>query len=98
MRMGQFQFFQFLGFCIFCHFWAFLAIFGNFWGFVGDWGVLGVLVTYMRTRGIKLVVGRFTEGFKGGLREFWGGLGRSRGINGGLLHPYGARFAPLEGL
>jgi len=55
-------------------------------------------VTYMITGGIKLVVGRFTEGVKGGVREFWGGLGRSRGINGGLLHPYGARFAPLEGL
>ena len=94
--MGQFQFFQFLGFCIFCHFWAFLVIFGNFWGFVGDWGVLGVLVTYMRTRGIKLVVGRFTEGFKGGLREFWGGSGRSWGVKGGLLDPYRAHFASLE--
>ena len=52
-------------------FWAILAIFGVFGGFVGDWGVLGVLVTYMITRGIKLVVGRFTEGVKGGLRGFW---------------------------
>ena len=80
--MGQFQFFQFLGFCIFCHFWAFLTIFGNFWGFVGDWGVLGVLVTYMITRGIEFVVERFTEGVKGGLREFRGGLGRSKGVKG----------------
>ena len=69
---------------------------GFFGGFVGDWGVLGVLVTYMRTRGIKLVVGRFTEGFKGGLREFWGGSGRSRGVKGGLLDPYRAHFASLE--
>ena len=52
-------------------YWAILAIFGVFGGFVGDWGVLGVLVTYMITRGIKLVVGRFTEGVKGGLRGFW---------------------------
>ena len=53
-------------------------------------------MTYMRTRGIKLVVGRFTEGFKGGLREFWGGSGRSRGVKGGLLDPYRAHFASLE--
>ena len=52
-------------------YWAILAIFGVFGGFVGDWGVLGVLVTYMITRGIKLVVGRFTEGVKRGLRGFW---------------------------
>ena len=51
-------------------YWAILAIFGVFGGFVGDWGVLGVPVTYMITRGIKLVVGRFTEGVKRGLREF----------------------------
>ena len=52
-------------------FWAILAIFWVFGGFVGDWWVLGVPVTYMITRGIKLVVGRFTEGVKGGLRGFW---------------------------
>ena len=77
-------------------YWAILAIFGVFGGFVGDWGVFGVLVTYMITRGIELVVGRFTEGFKGGLREFWGGSGRSRGVKGGLLDPYRAHFASLE--
>ena len=53
-------------------------------------------MTYMITGGIKLVVGRFTEGFKGGLREFWGGSGRSRGVKGGLLDPYRAHFASLE--
>ena len=68
--MGQFRFFQFWGFCVLGHFWAFLATFGDFGGFVGDWGVLGVLVIFMITRGIELVVGRFTEGVKGGLREF----------------------------
>ena len=46
-------------------------------------------LSYKITRGIKLVVGRVTEGVKGGLREFWrvwgvlvayklgGGLGQS---------------------
>ena len=53
-------------------------------------------MTYMITRGIKLVVGRFTEGVKGGLREFLGGLGRFRGVKGGPLDPFRARFAPLE--
>ena len=80
-------------------FWPFLAVFGHFWhfwGFGGDLGVLGVLVSFKITRGIKLVVGRFTEGFKGGLREFWGGSGRSRGVKGGLLDPYRAHFASLE--
>ena len=77
-------------------FWAILAIFGVFGGFIGDWGVLGVLVTYMITRGIKLVVGRFTEGVKRGLREFWGVLVRSRGVKGVLLDPFRTRFAPLE--
>ena len=48
-----------------------------------------MLVTYMITGGIKLVVGRFTEGVKGGVREFWGGLGRSRGINGVCFTPMG---------
>ena len=43
-------------------------------------GVLGVLVSYRITRGIKLVVGRVTEGVKEGLREFWGGLGGSKGV------------------
>ena len=33
-------------------------------------GDLGVLVSFKITRGIKLVVGRVTEGVKGGLREF----------------------------
>ena len=75
-----------------------MGVSGHLWGFVGDLVVLGVLVTYKLTRGTKFVVGRFTEGVKGGVREFWGGLGRSRGINGGLLHPYKSRFAPLEGL
>ena len=55
-----------------------------------------MLVTYMITGGIKLVVGRFTEGVKGGLREFLGGLGSFRGVKGGLLHPYRTRFTPLE--
>ena len=96
--MGKFRFFQFLGFCVLGHFWALLATFGDFGGFVGKWGVLGVLVTYMMTRGIELVVGRFTEGVKGGLRDFKGGLGRSGGVKGGLLDPYRSRFAPLEAL
>ena len=77
----------------------FLAIFGrfwHFWGFGGDLGDLGVLVSFKITRGIKLVVGRVTEGFKGGLREFWGVFGSSRGVKGGLLDPFRARFAPLE--
>ena len=59
---GFLRFWPFIG-----RFWPFFGFFGSF---VGDWGVLGVLVTYMITRGIKLVVGRFTEGVKGGLREF----------------------------
>ena len=69
--MGQFRFLQFWGFG---RFWPFLAILGRFWhlwGFGGDLGVLGVLVSFKITRGIKLVVGRVTEGVKGGLREFW---------------------------
>ena len=48
--------------------------------------VLGVLVTYKLTRGTKFVVGRFTEGVKGGLGEFWG-------VWKGLV---GSHFAPLE--
>ena len=59
-------------------------------------GVLGVLVSYRITRGVKLVVGRVIEEVKGVLREFWGGLGRSGGVKGGLLDPYRTRFAPLE--
>ena len=54
-------------------FWPFWAVFGrfwHFWGFGGDLGVLGVLVSFKITRGIKLVVGRVTEGVKEGLREF----------------------------
>ena len=49
-------------------------------------GDLGVLVSFKITRGIKLVVGRVTEGVKGGLREFWGGPGGSKGV---LLNPLG---------
>ena len=58
----QFGFLRFWGFRVLGHFWLFLAIFADFEGFVGDWGVLGVQVTYIITRGIKLVVGTFTEG------------------------------------
>ena len=46
-------------------------------------GVLEVLVSYKITRGIILVVGRVTEEVMGGLREFWGVLGRS----GGSIRP-----------
>ena len=55
-------------------------------------GELGVLVSYKINREIKLVVGRVTEGFKGVLGEFWGGLARARGVKGGLLDPYRARL------
>ena len=48
-------------------------------------------MTYMITGGIKLVVGRFTEGVKGGLREFKGGPGGSKGV---CLTPIG-HFLPL---
>ena len=61
-------------------------------------GVLEVLVSYKITRGITLVVGRVTEEIKGGLREFWGGSGRSGGVyltpigqvlpSGSLLGPW----------
>ena len=85
---GFLRFWPFIG-----RFWPFFGFFGSF---VGDWGVLGVLVTYMITRGIKLVVGRFTEGVKGGLREFWGFLVRYGGVKGVLLDPFRTRFAPLE--
>ena len=64
-------------------FGPFLAIFGrfwHFWGFSGDLGVLEVPVSYKITRGIILVVGRVTEEVMGGLREFWGVLGRSGGV------------------
>ena len=54
-------------------------------------GDLGVLVSFKITRGIKLVVGRVTEGVKGGLREFWGGPGGSKGV---CLTPIG-HFLPL---
>ena len=64
MSLGQFCLLQFLGFGCFCH----------FWGFVGDLELLGVRVSYKITRGIEWVVGRSTEGVKGGLREFWGFL------------------------
>ena len=80
-------------------FWPFLAIFERFWhywGFDGDSGVLGVPVSYRITRGDKLVVGRVNEEVKGGFEGVLGGLGRSRGIKGGLLDPYRTRFAPLD--
>ena len=62
---------------------SFLAIFGHswhFWGFGGDFWVLGVLVSFKITRGIKLVVGRVTEGVKGGFGEFLGVPGGSKGV------------------
>ena len=77
--MGQFKFFTVLGFRLF---FAFFGRFWHFWCFGGDLRVLGVLVSYKINREIKLVVGRVTEGFKGGLREFWGGLARSGGVIG----------------
>ena len=52
-----------------------------------------MLVSYKITRGTILVVGRVTEEVGGGLREFWGGSGRS---GGGLFDPYRAGFAPRE--
>ena len=82
-------------------FGPFLAIFGHFWhflGFSGDLGVFGVQVSYKISRGIKLVVGRVTEGVKRGLREFWRGFGGYGGVKGGLLDPYKASFAPREDL
>ena len=36
-------------------------------------------MSYKITRGIKLVVGRVTEGVKGGLKAFWGCLRRPGG-------------------
>ena len=38
-----------------------------------------MLVIYMITRGNKSVVGKFTKGVQGGLREIWGGLGGQEG-------------------
>ena len=52
-------------------------------------GVLGVLVSFKITRGIKLVVGRVTEGVKGSLKAFWGCLRRSGGSKGVCLTPVG---------
>ena len=40
-------------------------------------GILRVLVSYEVTRGVILAVWRFTDGFWGGSRRFWGGLGGS---------------------
>ena len=37
-------------------------------------------MSFKITRGIKLVVGRVTEGVKGGFREFWGVPGGSKGV------------------
>ena len=54
-------------------------------------GLTHCAVSYEITRGIKLVVGRVTEGVKGGLREFWGGPGGSKGV---CLTPIG-HFMPL---
>ena len=45
------------------NFWLFLAIFVHFLGCSGDLGGLGVLVSYMITRGIRLVVGGSLKGF-----------------------------------
>ena len=61
-------------------FWPFLDAFGIFGVSVEIWGVLEVPVSYKITRGIILVVGRVTEEVMGGLREFWGVLGRSGGV------------------
>ena len=55
-------------------------------------------MSYWITRGVKLIVGRVIEEVKGVLREFWGGLGRSGGVKGGLLDPFRAHFASLEAL
>ena len=60
--------------------------------------ILGVLVSYRITRGVKLIVGRVIEEVKGVLWEFWGGLGRSGGVKGGLLDPFRTHFASLEAL
>ena len=51
-------------------------------------------MSFKITRGIKLVVGRVTEGNKGSLKAFWGCLRRSGGVKGSLLDPCRARFAP----
>ena len=55
-------------------------------------------MSYKISRGIKLFVGRVTEGVKRGLREFWRGFGGYGGVKGGLLDPYKASFAPREDL
>ena len=55
-----------------------------------------VFLKYRIIRGDKLVVGRVNEEVKGGFEGVLGGLGRSRGVKGGLLDPYRTRFAPLE--
>ena len=61
---------------------------GIFWDSVEILGVLRVLVSYEVTRGVILVVERVTDGFWGGSRGSWGGLG-------GLFYPYWARFVAL---
>ena len=58
-------------------------------------GDLGVLVSFKITRGIKLVVGRVTEGVKGGLREFWGGLARFGGGSKGVCLTLIGHILPL---
>ena len=89
-NFALFSFFNFFG-----GFW----IFGTFLGFWLQWrfgDFLGVLVSYKIPRGIKLVVWRVFE-------RLWGVLGVSgrvqglqRWVNGVLLDPYIALFAPLE--
>ena len=82
---------------------SFFNFFGGFWivgTFLGFWlqwrfgDLLGVLVNYKIPRGIKLVVWRVFE-------RLWGVLGVSgrvqglqRWVNGVLLDPYIALFAP----
>ena len=87
--------FTILHFNFFGGFW----IFSTFLGFWLQWrfgDLLGVLVNYKIPRGIKLVVWRVFE-------RLWGVLGVSgrvqglqRWVNGVLLDPYIALFAPLE--
>ena len=53
-------------------------------------------MSYNITRRIKLVVGRVTEGVKGGLKAFWGCLRRPGGGSKGVcLTPVG-HVLPLE--
>ena len=56
-------------------------------------------MSFKITRGIKLVVGRVTEGVKGGLMEFWGGPGGSKGVcpSGSLVGHWIWFQTPLNG-